>query len=261
MTSEVRAPLNASEPLARWSARSVGIGEVSRALSELRHSEQSAATRTSVVNLVVAAGDSEAAGRAASAMRRLGKRHPGRTLALVCRPEEPEDIDASVELHAAAAEDATIWWEEVHLELGGALCEHLASVVTPLLLAELPTAVWFPSALPAPDDPLLDLADVALVDARWALQAGSGLAALVELGRRQEVIDLSWCRLTPWRRLLASLFEPAAMRPYLGAVTAATVSANPGPGRLLAGWVIDRLGVASAAVTLTRAVHASIALH
>ncbi len=247
-------------PLARWEARSVSIGEVCAALTELRHNEETTATRTSVLNLVVAGDEPEAAARAASAMRRLGQRHPGRTLALVCRSGATDRIDASVELHSATTDGTPIWWEEVHLELGGRLCTHLASVIMPLLLAGLPTAVWFPSALPPPDAPLLGLADVVLVDARWALQAGSGLAALVELSRRHKVIDLSWCRLTPWRRLLASLFEPQALRPYLRGVTSARIAANPGPGRLLAGWLIDRIGVPGSAVTLEAATHASIHL-
>jgi glucose-6-phosphate dehydrogenase assembly protein OpcA len=259
-TAETAPNPPATVPLARWAARSVSIGDVCGALTDLRQSEETTATRTSVLNLVVAGDDPEAAARAASAMRRLGQRHPGRTLCLVCRPDRPEGIDATVELHSASTEGMPIWWEEVNLELGGQLGAHLASVVTPLLLAGLPTAVWYPAALPPPDDPLLGLSDVVLVDARWALQAGSGLAALVELSRRHEVIDLSWCRLTPWRRLLASLFEPQALRPYLRGVTSARVAANPGPGRLLAGWLIDRIGVPGSAVTLEAAIHASIQL-
>lgn len=249
-----------AEPLASWSGRSVTVAEVSAALTQLRHGEESAATRTSVVNLVVAADDHDGAARAQNAMRRLGQRHPGRTLAIVCRPERPEAIDATVELHGACAQDVPIWWEEVRLEVGGRLCSHLASLVMPLLLARLPVAVWFPSVLPAPGDPLLGLADAVLVDARWAVEAGSGLAGLVELSRRHTVVDLSWKRLTPWRRLLAALFEPERLRPYLAGVTSAQVSANPGPGRLLAGWLVDRVGLAVPAVTIRPALHASIHL-
>lgn len=249
-----------AEPLGSWSGSSVSIADVSTALMQLRHGEESAATRTSVVNLVVAADDDEGAARAQSAMRRLGQRHPGRTLAIVCRPQGTERIDATVELRGACADDNGIWWEEVRLEVGGQLCSHLSSLVMPLLLARLPVAVWFPSTLPAPGDPLLGLADAVLADARWAIEAGSGLAALVELSRRHTVVDLSWKRLAPWRSLLASLFEPEAMRPFLAGITSAQVSANPGPGRLLAGWLVDRLGLAPAAVSLAPALHASIHL-
>lgn len=246
--------------LATWSGRGVGIGDVSCALTDLRHGEVLPASRTSVVNLVVAAADHEGASRAQAAMRRLGHRHPGRTLALVCRPDAPEGIDATVELHGATSDNHAIWWEEVRLEISGPGCSHLASLVMPLLLARLPVAVWFPSSLPTPSDPLLSLADAALVDARWAIEAGSSMAALVELSQRNVLVDLSWKRLTPWRRLLAGLFEPADARGYLAGVSSAEVAANPGPGRLLAGWLIDRVGLAPSAVTLRRSVHASIKL-
>lgn len=247
-----------AEALASWSGRGVGIGDVCAALNDLRHGEALAATRTSVVNLIVAAADHEAAARAQQAMRRLGHRHPGRTLALVCRPDAPEGIDATVELHGTTTDDHAIWWEEVRLEVSGHGCAHLTSLVMPLLLARLPVAVWFPSALPSPGDPLLSLADAVLVDARWAIEAGAGMASLVELSQRHTVVDLSWKRLTPWRRLLAGLFEPTDARPYLAGVTSAEVAANPGPGRLLAGWLIDRVGLAPSAVTLRSAIHASV---
>lgn len=263
MTFELATPPVAAPPsrtLATWSGQSVSIGEVQRALTELRRHEEATATRTSVVNLVVAGDDRQAAIRSTSAMRRLGQGHPGRTLALVCGPKLAEEVQATVELHAAGTGARPIWWEEISLQLGGQLCSRLDSVIMPLLLAGLPTAVWFPSALPVPDHPLLGLADVVLVDARWALSAAPDMAALVELSRRREVIDLSWCRLTPWRRLLASLFEPHELRGFLRGVTEAKVRANPGPGRLLAGWLVDRLGVSPHSLVLEPAVHASIHL-
>ncbi len=238
----------------------MSIGDVCGALAGLRHDQALTATRTSVVNLVVAAEDHEGASRAQSAMRRLGHRHPGRTLALVCWPDAPEGIDATVELHGSNANGPAIWWEEVRLVVGGPGCGALASMVRPLLLERLPVAVWFPSTIPALSDPLLGLADAALVDARWAIESGSSLASVVELSQRHVVVDLSWKRLTPWRRLLAGLFDPAETRSYLGSVASAEVAAHRGPGRLLAGWLIDRLGLAPGSVVCRDAVHASIRL-
>ncbi|MGH9063345.1 MAG: glucose-6-phosphate dehydrogenase assembly protein OpcA [Acidimicrobiales bacterium] len=253
-----------AERLASWSGQAVTIGDVNAALSGLRRSEERTATRTSVVNLVVAASDHDGAERAQSAMRRLGHRHPGRTLALVCQPDRPDGIDARVELHQATAEGRAIWWEEVRLQLGGRLCHHVDSLVTPLLLDDLPVAVWYPSALPPRGDPLAAMAHAVLVDARWAGEdedaAPDAWPALAELGRRRPVVDLSWKRLTPWRQLLAGLFDVAPFRPFGAGVTGAEVAAHAGPGRLLAGWLMDRLGLPASEVTLRRAVHAGIRL-
>lgn len=259
-----------SRCLASWSGRSVTVGAVLGALDDLRRSQARTATRTSVVNLVVAATHPAGAERAAAAMRRLGHRHPGRTLALVCRPQGPEGLDARVDLHQATAEGHNIWWEEIRLELGGRLCHHVDSLVSPLLLGELPMAAWFPSILPAPGDPLAAMADAVLVDARWATtgdREGEGeeevfgaLPALVELSRRHAVVDLSWKRLTPWRALLSGLFDPTPLRPFVAGVTSAEVAGHAGPSRLLAGWLVDRLALPARAVADRRAVHATISL-
>lgn len=255
--------------LASWSGQSVTIGAVNTALDDLRCREQRTATRTSVVNLVVACSNWAAAERAGAAMRRLGSRHPGRTIAVVCRPEgDPgqDGVDARVELHQARAEGHSIWWEEVALGVSGHLHEHLDSLVEPLLLPDLPVVVWFPSELPRRDDPLVAAADVMLVDTLYAVGASGAdgartvLPALVELTRRHTVVDLSWRRLTPWRRLLAGLFDPAALAPFVGGVTRAEVAAHPAPARVLGGWLVDRLGLAPSAVALRPAVHASITL-
>jgi glucose-6-phosphate dehydrogenase assembly protein OpcA len=255
---EVTQP--APTEIASWSGRAVTTARVSDALDDLRHTAEHGATRTSVVNLVVAAADHQAAQRASSAMRRLGPHHPGRTIAIICDPHGPEVLDARAEIHGTqeGEEAHAAWWEEVHLELGGELCAHRDSVVNPLLLPQLPVAVWFPSALPTFGDPLLELADALLVDARWAIETGSGMPGLVELSRRHTLVDLSWKRLTPWRSLLAHLFDPEELRPYVRAVTSAEVSANAGPGRLLAGWLMDRLGLSTDRVSLQRAKHATM---
>ncbi|HZD64853.1 MAG TPA: glucose-6-phosphate dehydrogenase assembly protein OpcA, partial [Acidimicrobiales bacterium] len=249
-------------PLAAWAGRSVAVAEVMGHLDRMRRSEHTA-TRTAVVNLVVATSDREAARRARLAMHRLGRHHPGRTLALVLRPERPQGIDARVELHRRTIGERAVWWEEVSLEVGGPLCAQLDSLVAPLLLPQVPVVVWYPSVLPGPEGPLVASAEVVLADARWAVPAhtsGDPLAALVDLGRRHVVIDLSWQRLTPWRRLLADLFEPHAVRPFVDAVVRAEIAGHAGPARLLGGWLLDRLGLPPAAVTLRRGRHAGIRL-
>lgn len=275
--------------LGTWSARDTNVAQVSGALDDLRQGEQRAATRTSVVNLVVVASDQDDARRAGAAMRRLGPRHPGRTLVLACqagpdgsdgRPERSvgPGMDAEVTLHQASAAGRTVWWDEVALSVRGKLCQHLDSLVEPLLLPELPLAAWYVSDLPRPGDPLASVADAVLVDARSARHlddpadsggSGSeavgplrlgGLTGLVELTRRHPVVDLSWVRLEPWRRALAHLFDPPDLRPFVTGVTDVGVAGRLGPRTLLAGWLIDRLGLAPSSVTLRRDVHAAMTL-
>lgn len=275
------APGERRTSLGAWSARNTNVGRVGAALDELRQNEQRAATRTSVVNLVVVAADDDDARRAGAAMRRLGSRHPGRTLVLSCQAGpsgRPSDLDAEVTLHQASAAGRTVWWDEVALSVRGRLCGHLDSLVEPLLLSELPLAVWYVSELPRPGDPLARVADAILVDARSArhlddpadtggggdeaagpLRLG-GLTGLVELTRRRPVVDLSWVRLEPWRRALAHLVDPPDLRPFVTGVTDVEVAGRLGPRTLLAGWLADRLGLVPSSISLRRDVHAAMTL-
>lgn len=253
-------------PLATWTGAGVSVADVLASLERLRRQGTRTATRTSVVNLVVVTADPQSAARAESAMRRLGPRHPGRTVVVLSDPDAESRLDADVALFEAIADGHGVWWEEAHLEVGGPASRHLDSVVAPLLVPHLPLAVWYPGPLPPPGDPLAALADAVIVDVRFAEPLGApggpssqaALAALVELGRRHRVVDLSWKRTTPWRELLAALFDPPELRDYLSGIRRARIAAQPGPRRLLAGWLVSRAHLPISSLELVDSLHASI---
>ena len=59
------------------------------------------------------------------------------------------------------------------------------------------------------------------------------------------VSDLSWTRLTPWRRLIAQFFDSPSLQPYLDRLTAVDIEHDAGSAAqalLLAGWLAARLG-------------------
>jgi glucose-6-phosphate dehydrogenase assembly protein OpcA len=259
-------PVPVPEPalLGQWIGRSVTVDDVLGALSMLRRKAERTAVRTAVVNLVVAAGDLESAERTSAAMRRLGAHHPRRTTVIVTEPGPPQVLDATVSLYEAEAAGRHVWWEEVGLTVRGRMLDHVDSVVAPLTLPDLLTVVWFPSAPPAPHHPLVGLADTVLVDARFAgaVAEGRGWSAdpLLELADEVPVIDLSWKRLSPWRQMLAHLFDDPASRPFVAGVSRAEVFARPGPRHLLAGWLCDRLGLPFSSIVQRDALHASLRL-
>ena len=131
--------------------------------------------------------------------------------------------------------------KRLHLRVGGQAASHLASIVGPFVLADLPVVMWFPHLLPDPADPLLRLASAVVVDTRSIGPAPRRhrprLPALLELANHQPVVDLSWVRLQPWRELLAGLFEPEHNRQFLPGVRLASVRGKPGPPH--AGRVAD----------------------
>ena len=235
--------------LGSWRGEDIRLGEVIDALADLRRGEQRTATRTSVTNLVLVAADEDEVAEGCAAVHRLGRRHPGRNIVLLPRPDaEPAGIDADVLLHGSTADGRAVWSEDVRLEVRGAATGHLHSLVEPLTLPDLPVAVWFVSGVPGHDAPLVRAATTVLVDSE-PLDAGA-MAALARLVRRRVVSDLCWARLRPWRQLLAAQFEVRAARPFVSGVRRIDVEGPASSRLLLGGWLSARLRVDPSAVTL-----------
>ncbi len=249
-----------STELGSWRGEGVGVGQILEALGELRRGEPRAATRTSVVNLVMVADDDEEAERACSAMHRLETGHPGRTIVLVREDEGAAPrLDAEVSLHGAVAGGHAVWSEDVGLRVRGALGEHLYSLVEPLTLPDVPVVVWFLTRLPRPSDPVLAAAGFVVVDTKDAADDAS-LSRITALAESHHVMDLSWIRLQPWRELMGNLFEVKPFRPFLDGVSAVTIQGKAGPRQLMAGWLSSRLGLPPTAFSLSDARHLVVRL-
>lgn len=172
-------------------------------------------TRTSVLTLVVVAPRPETAERAMAAINALQQRHPSR--AIVVSPGDfdgPATTDAHIyaECKLSDRSGAEICTEQLYIKTGGELSQHLARVVQPLLIHDLPVVLWWP------DDPafgtkqfqqIVGVADRLLVDSGGFRDDGTrrlaGLAAVVSDG--VVVSDIGWLRLTLWRTLMAGLFD------------------------------------------------------
>ena len=171
--------------------------------------------RTSVLTLVVLAPRPEMSERALAAINALHQRHPSR--AIVVSPGDfdgPAHMDAHIYAECklnnrAGAEMCT---EQILIKTGGELSQHLARVVTPLLIHDLPVVLWWP------DDPpfgtrqfteVVGTADRLLVDSGSFNEDGgkrlAGLATVVANG--VSVTDIGWLRLNLWRELLAGMFD------------------------------------------------------
>lgn len=242
--------------LGSWSAEDTNAGAVETALTELRRHEVRAAVRTAVLTLVVPVREDEAA-EALDVVRQLGGRHPSRTIVLIVEDGNAAGLDAEVTVQAVEREGRAVCFEDLVLRVRGSTVSHLDSLVEPFTLPDVPVACWLPNRLPTLADPLLGAADRVVVDGREAI-TGDALTDLTALVRRLPVVDLSWVRLSPWRELMAGLFEGEAFRPFVSGVRAVRVSGKPGPRVLLAGWLLSRLGLSRAKVHLEDARHATM---
>ncbi|CAN5469502.1 glucose-6-phosphate dehydrogenase assembly protein OpcA [soil metagenome] len=180
--------------------------------------------RTSVLTLVVVAQRPEIAERAMSIVNALASRHPSRAIVLSPGdPDGPTTFDAHIyaACHLSALSGAEVCTEEILVKTGGELSQHLATVVAPLLIHDLPVVLWWPGDPPFASRHFKDLAgasDGLLVDSGSFRDDGAaglrGMAAAAESGH--SVHDIGWMRLSLWRELLAGLFDHPLLTAELG---------------------------------------------
>jgi glucose-6-phosphate dehydrogenase assembly protein OpcA len=183
--------------------------------------------RTSVLNLVVLAGDEGTAERCAAIIASTASRHASRSLILsAADPDGEPGLEASVEalsLTTAAGRTET-GAETIRIRACGETGQHLASIIVPLLVHDLPVALWWPNDPPFDSHRaarLLPLADRLIVDgSAWS---GNGLDILAQLASAAEsrhlvAIDWALLRQSRWREAVASVYDLPDLRPHLGAV-------------------------------------------
>ena len=197
------------------------------------------AARTSVLNLVVLAGDESTAERCAAVIADTAGRHASRSLILSATdPDGPAGLEARIEaLASPAAGGAGAGAETIYVSARGETGRHLASIIVPLLVHDLPVALWWPADPPFGSrraERLLPIADRLIVDgAAWS---GHGLDFVVQLAAVAEerdlvVVDWALLRQGRWREALASVYDLPDLRPHLGAVRRIDVeyaAAQPG---------------------------------
>jgi glucose-6-phosphate dehydrogenase assembly protein OpcA len=131
--------------------------------------------------------------------------------------------------------------EAVVMRMRGRLALHAESVVMPLLAPDVPVVTWWRCGPPEriAYDPLGVVAERRITD---ATQADDPIAALKV--RAEDYApgdtDLAWTRITPWRTLVAGVFD--ATQATLAGVTIDAPDKDPS-AVLLSGWLAARTGV------------------
>ncbi|MFL5777603.1 MAG: glucose-6-phosphate dehydrogenase assembly protein OpcA [Chloroflexota bacterium] len=227
-------PGRPGEPVLRWASRAQSIEDVEQELARIWSSiDRSApggdgartiAARSSVMNLVVVARRNEVAWRCATTIQALTGRHPSRTMVVQSAdPDGPSWLDARVEAHCVLPHEEVpeTCAEMIHMTAGGEAGRHLAALVTPLLIHDLPVTVWWPDEPPFRSRPVRDLlgnADRVVVDgSTWS---GDGLQRLIEMAEtaretRLTIRDFALVRQSRWREAIASIFDDPDFLPYL----------------------------------------------
>ncbi|HEY6056791.1 MAG TPA: glucose-6-phosphate dehydrogenase assembly protein OpcA [Candidatus Limnocylindrales bacterium] len=284
----VDRPATPGQPVMRWSSRARSIPDIQAELARIWSipkltatvdgvEERHVAARTSVMNLVVIARRPELGERCASIVSQLTGRHPSRTLVVSSAdPDGPNWLDAQVQANCMLPrEDAPeVCAELIYLTAGGESGRHLAGIVAPLIVHDLPLVLWWPGEPPfgaAPAHDLLGLTDRLIVDgSTWS---GDGLARLGQMAALLDrfelaISDFALVRQSRWREAIASVFDMPECLPYLRSLRRISVtyaahdgSAEPGSTNVVkpvyhVAWLGSRLGM-----TVDRALHPAAPPH
>jgi hypothetical protein len=225
-----------------WAGADVSVSEVEEKLARLRtDTEEGSAQRTSVMTHIAWVPEHWLSA-ALDVLRGLAERHPSRTIVLVPEPDAGEAaIDAELELSLfpLGGDGRSICTETVLLRLRGARAHAPASIVTPLLVSDLPVFCRWRGEPPfglAEFEQLLDVVDRLVVDSEEWEDLPYAYAKLARELDRTAISDIAWQRLMPWRSALAHRW------PEIAGVSVVRVAGPHADALLLAAWLRTRLG-------------------
>ena len=178
--------------------------------------------RARVVNLVVCSNLDEEVDQLALDLTSGGDSQSGRLILLLTDEESSSDgFDSRVSAHCSRQPGGReqICGEIIRIVAHGKAAGRSASVVTPLLIHDLPVFLWWRRSVDLDSALLRRLAritDRLIVDsARAGVDDVLALSKLTALWKDVTISDLAWARLQVWRRALAGLYDSGLTREVL----------------------------------------------
>lgn len=176
-------------------------------------------TRACMSNLIVYCDNSADADALAPQFGLMARRHPARIVLLVGEDsEQSQGIVAQVTAGVTQlGKRRQISSEQVRISASPDGRGRLASAARPLLIGDLPTALWWNSNQPPPTGgdlfhELQDMAGSIIYDSRGWRDPRKGLIATANwaLGAQERTLitDLAWMRTRFWRRLFSESLAP-----------------------------------------------------
>lgn len=239
----------------------VNVHDILDELEELRWSQHddseaaehaAAEARASVLNLIAVVMNEAELGKVERVLDGLSVMNPSRTLLLLAQHDrDAPKLEGRITGQTRTETGHRVTTERVLLHAHGEVALHLASLVTPLLIPDLPVILWWPGR-PDFDSPLFDalceLADRLVVDTDEGFDDGA-LRRLLEVARRHHasasIGDFNWARLIPFRHLTAQFFDMPGMLAHLARIQGVTIhhgaDGSSTQAKLMAGWIRGRM--------------------
>jgi hypothetical protein len=221
-----------------WAGEDVTIAEIERELARLRMVSagegQQPNLRTSVMTHL-AWVPQPWLGAAEETLMGMAERHPSRTLILVPDPDAENGLDARVAVRCFPIGERAICGEVVELVLRGNRSQAPASIVLPLVIADLPVFCRWRGEPPFGGiefEQMVDVTDRLIVDsAEWDELRYEELSAVFG---RVAASDIAWARTEAWRSQLAR-YWPGIREQEI------RIRGPRAEGELLRGWLNARL--------------------
>jgi glucose-6-phosphate dehydrogenase assembly protein OpcA len=264
------APSDELQELAAWSDPSTDAGGIQLALDRIwRDASGSRAdsdgqsplpggiVRTRVANLITyssASGDSQ---RLSEQLSTLATRHPIRSILLDTSPNvSGKSTAAAVRAYCRPSSGRKVCFEQIQIWSGDISGPRLASIVSQLLVRDLPTILWWagsPSFTSPAFASLASLADLLVFDTAEFAAAVEGLSGigdgLKRYGTHGGIADLNWNRLADWREVIAQFFDHESALSVIDDIREIEIRVSPSAGSvlsaqalLLVSWLASRLG-------------------
>jgi len=210
------------------------------------------AIQTRTYNLVVFVSDQATAAATGQHIVELTAERPGRVIFVDVEPGEEDRVDVWVSATHHAVGGRQVYGELITLAVQGELRHEIHSTVVALLAPDLPVYLWWTGVLDVQDHLFLELCEMVdriLLDTASCAEGIGTLEDLAGLPSRLLVSDLSWARLTPWRRAVAAVWDVPILREPLRHIRSLDIHyiatgdrQNSERALLLAGWLGARLG-------------------
>ncbi len=234
--------------------------EISRQLNVEQDPDGPPIQKARMSNVVVFGDEPDKAAELDAQLREIVESHPSRAIQIVAhRDEHPVEAAVRVRTRYVSTGRQEVGAEQILLQAGGRVVDHLPYVVRGLLIGDLPTNLWWASRQPPSlAGPLLyDLAEQAqqvIYDSLGWADAHRGMSAMAGwLGKIERedhnawrvASDLDWRRLKFWRRALAQALDPNTMPGAIDSIHEVLVEHGPhGVTQAweIASWMASRLG-------------------
>ena len=209
--------------------------------------------RASVLNLAVVLDEATQLEEVFLTLGELANSHPARAIILAPEPTLTKGqlrTEVSIQCSFLPGYSRHVCTERIVIFADPDTMPALAQTVEALFMDELRRFLWWRRATPpggALFERLAAKVDHVMIDSR-RLPSRPNPFGLIAAHNNCSLRDLSWSRLTPWRDILAQVFDPPQMRQHLHQIQHVEIRHVPGPDGqrinaavLLAAWLAERL--------------------